>query len=144
MYCHILYQAVFSISVRPKSLGTTYVTTHVAELALGKIHVTTHVAKWAQGETNVTARVSSMPQAGAILTRLLFSAHKCHFSGLISKGQLSVLRWKSEHVKIQRIPKRSMRKCHLHVKWISHSKSKCLNAFVIGSALWILAQKRLR
>ena len=32
-----------------------------------------------------TAGVSSRPQAGALLTRLSFSAHRCHVSGLISK-----------------------------------------------------------
>ena len=31
------------------------------------------------------AGVSSRPQAGALLTRLSFSAHRCHVSGLISK-----------------------------------------------------------
>ena len=33
----------------------------------------------------VSAGVSSRPQAGALLARLSFSAHRCHVSGLISK-----------------------------------------------------------
>ena len=72
----------------------------------------------------IIAGVSSRPQAGALLTRLSFSAHKCHFSGLISKkGSCLGLPYESEHAKIQRTPKRSMCKCFKHIKWISHSKS---------------------
>ena len=92
-----------------------------------------------------TAGVSSRPQAGALLTRLSFSAHKCHFSGLISKkGSCLGLPYESEHAKIQRTPKdlcanvsstsngfhtAKACKCFQHTKWISHSKSKCLDVW---------------